>query len=61
MSESRLDKIGIEGVNMKDTITQKLRHRDETTYDMIYTLDGKECTNHVQRQLSEGHRALGWR
>jgi hypothetical protein len=37
VSESRLDKIDIEGVNMKDTITQKLRHRDETTYDMIYT------------------------
>jgi hypothetical protein len=45
--ESRLDRIGVDGVNMKDTITQKLRHSDETTYDMLYTLDGKECTNHV--------------
>jgi len=47
VSESRLDKIDIEGVNLKDTITQKLRHSDESTYDMLYTLDGKECTNHV--------------
>jgi|SRR5580658_1249515 hypothetical protein len=47
VSERRLDKISLDGVNLKDTITQKLRHSDETTYDMIYTLDGKECTNHV--------------
>jgi hypothetical protein len=47
VSESRLDRIAIDGGNMKDTITQKLRHSDETTYDMIYTIDGKECTNHV--------------
>lgn len=47
VSESRLDRITLAGVNLKDTITQKLRHRDETTYDMIYTLDGKECTNEV--------------
>ena len=51
VSESRLDKIGIEGVNLKDTITQKLRRGDENTYDMIYTLDGKECTNHVRGNL----------
>lgn len=51
VSESRLDKIDIKGVNMKDTITQKVRHRDESTYDMIYTLDGKECTNHVNGNL----------
>lgn len=48
VSESRLDKIGIEGVNLKDTITQKLRRGPENTYDMIYTLDGKECTNTVR-------------
>jgi len=47
VSESRLDRISLDGVNLKDTITQKLRHRDESTYDMIYTIDGKECTNHV--------------
>jgi hypothetical protein len=51
VSESRLDKISLDGVNLKDTITQKLRHRDESTYDMIYTIDGKECTNHVNGNL----------
>jgi len=51
VSESRLDRISLDGVNLKDTITQKLRHGAETTYDMIYTLDGKECTNHVRGNL----------
>lgn len=51
VAENRLDKIGIEGVNLKDTITQKLRRGEETTYDMIYTIDGKECTNHVRGNL----------
>jgi hypothetical protein len=51
VSESRLDKISLDGVNLKDTITQKLRHADESTYDMIYTLDGKECTNHAGGRL----------
>ena len=51
VSESRLDKISIDGTNLKDTITQKVRHRDENTYDMIYTLDGKECINHVNGNL----------
>jgi hypothetical protein len=51
VSESRLDKIGIDGVNLKDTITQKLRRGDESTYDMIYTIDGKESTNHVRGNL----------
>jgi hypothetical protein len=51
VSESRLDKIDIDGVNLKDTITQKLQHGAESTYDMIYTIDGKECTNHVRGTL----------
>jgi hypothetical protein len=51
VSESRLDKIDIDGVNLKDTITQKLQHGAETTYDMIYSIDGKECTNHVRGTL----------
>jgi hypothetical protein len=51
VSESRLDRIGIDGVNLKDTITQKLRRSAESTYDMLYTIDGKECTNHVGRNL----------
>jgi hypothetical protein len=51
VSETRLDRISVEGANMKDTISQKLRHREETTYDMIYTIDGKECTNHVNGNL----------
>jgi hypothetical protein len=51
VSESRLDKISLDGVNLKDTITQKLRHADENTYDMIYTIDGKECVNHVRGNL----------
>jgi hypothetical protein len=63
-SESRLDKIGLDGVNLKDTITQKLRHGDESTYDMIYTIDGKESTNHVRGNLVkstarwEGHELV---
>jgi hypothetical protein len=44
---SRLDKINIDGINMKDTISQNLRGVD-ATYDMIYTLDGKECQNTVR-------------
>jgi len=51
VSESRLDKISLDGVNLKDTITQKLRRAGESTYDMIYTVDGKECTNHVRGNL----------
>jgi hypothetical protein len=51
VSESRLDRIGIDGVNLKDTITQKLRRSAESTYDMLYTIDGKECTNYVGRNL----------
>lgn len=51
VSESPLDKISLDGVNFKDTITQKLRRGDENTYDMIYTIDGKECTNHVRGNL----------
>jgi hypothetical protein len=51
VSASRLDKIVLEGVNLKDTITQKLQRGPESTYDMIYTIDGKECTNHVRGNL----------
>ena len=51
VSESRLDKIALDGINLKDTLTQKLQHGHETTYDMIYTIDGKECTNHVRGNL----------
>ncbi len=51
VSESRLDKISVDGINFKDTITQKLQHGQESTYDMIYTIDGKECTNHVRGNL----------
>lgn len=50
-SVSRLDKISVEGSNLKDTITQKLRHGPESTYDMIYTIDSKECTNHALGNL----------
>ncbi|HLY15739.1 MAG TPA: hypothetical protein VKR61_00885 [Bryobacteraceae bacterium] len=53
VSDSRLDRIGIEGSTLKDTITQKLHGAPESTYDMIYTLDGKECTNHVRGNLVE--------
>jgi len=48
VSESRLDKIALDGMNLKDTLTQKLQRGPESTYDMIYTLDGKECMNHVR-------------
>jgi len=51
VAENRLDKISIDGVNLKDNITQKLRRGEENTYDMIYTTDGKECTNHVRGNL----------
>lgn len=51
VSESRRDQISLDGVHLKDTITQKLRHAGESTYDMIYTIDGKECTNHVRGNL----------
>jgi hypothetical protein len=47
ISVSRLDRITLDGSNLKDTITQMLRGGKENTYDMVYTLDGKECTNHV--------------
>lgn len=53
VSESRLDKIHVEGLKLKDTISQKLRHGPDNTYDMIYTLDGKECKNHVRGNLVE--------
>src|ERR1700722_271346 len=48
---SRLDKISLDGVNLKDTITQQLQRGPESTYDMIYTIDGKESTNHVRGNL----------
>jgi hypothetical protein len=51
VSVSRLDKIALDGVNLKDTITQKLQRGGESTYDMIYTLDGKESANHVRGNL----------
>jgi len=51
VSVSRLDKIGLDGVDLKDTITQKLQRGGESTYDMLYTIDGKECTNHVRGNL----------
>ncbi len=51
VSERRLDKIALEGINFKDTMTQKLQRGAEATYDMIYTIDGKECTNHVRGNL----------
>ncbi len=51
VSVSRLDKIVLDGPNLKDTITQKLQRGPESTYDMIYTIDGKECTNHVRGNL----------
>ena len=51
VSESRLDKISLDGVNLKDTIAQKLRRGGESTYDMLYTIDGKECENHVRGNL----------
>jgi hypothetical protein len=51
VSESRLDKINLDGVKLKDTITQKLNRGGESTYDMIYTIDGKECVNHVRGNL----------
>jgi hypothetical protein len=53
VSDSRLDRIGIEGTTLKDTITQKLHGGPESTYDMIYSLDGKESTNHVRGNLVE--------
>jgi hypothetical protein len=58
VSVSRLDKITIDGVNLKDNITQKLQRGGESTYDMIYTLDGKESANHVRGNLvkSTGRR-----
>ena len=51
VSGSRLDRINLDGPNLKDTITQKLQRGAESTYDMIYTIDGKECTNHVRGNL----------
>jgi hypothetical protein len=51
VSESRLDKISLDGTTLKDTITQALRGGKETTYDMIYSLDGKESTNHVRGNM----------
>jgi hypothetical protein len=51
VSVSRLDKISLEGVNLKDTIAQKLQRGPESAYDMVYTLDGKECTNRVRGNM----------
>jgi hypothetical protein len=51
VSVGRLDKISLDGINLKDTITQKLQRGLESTYDMIYTLDGEECTNHVRGNM----------
>jgi hypothetical protein len=51
VSESRLDRISLDGVNLKDTIAQKLRRGGESEYDMLYTIDGKECINHVRGNL----------
>lgn len=48
VSESRLDHLSIDGVNVKDGITQKLRRGPETTYEMNYTTDGQESTNRVR-------------
>ena len=51
VSITRLDKIALDGSHLKDTITQQLRRGPQTTYDMIYTTDGKESTNHVRGNL----------
>lgn len=51
VTESRLDRFVIDGIHLKDTITQKLRRGPESTYDMIYTTDGKECANRVRGTL----------
>lgn len=53
VSESRLDRISIDGTTLKDTISQKLRKGPESTYDMVYSLDGKESKNHVRGNLVE--------
>jgi hypothetical protein len=47
VSVSRLDRITLEEATLKDTITQMLSGGKELTYDMIYSLDGKESTNQV--------------
>ena len=47
VSETRLDRITLEDATLKDTITQMLRGGKEFTYDLIYSLDGKESTNQV--------------
>src|SRR5579862_9368424 len=51
VSVNRLDKISLDGANLKDTVTQMLRGGKENTYDLNYTLDGKECANHVNGNL----------
>ena len=51
VSESRVDRISIEGPNVKDTITQKLRRGPESTYDMNYATDGSESENRVRGTL----------
>jgi len=51
VSESRVDRISIDGPNVKDTITQKLRRGPESTYDMNYATDGNESENHVRGTL----------
>ena len=45
--QSRTDRINYADPNLKDTITQNL-NGNETTYDMNYTTDGKECDNKVR-------------
>lgn len=47
VSDSRMDRITINGMSLKDTITQKLHGHAESTYDMNYTLDGKDSFNEV--------------
>ena len=51
VSESRVDRISVEGPNVKDTITQKLRRGLESTYDMNYATDGSESENRVRGTL----------
>jgi len=45
--QSRTDRITYADPALKDTITQNLGG-NETTYDMNYTTDGKECDNKVR-------------
>ena len=57
--QSRTDRISYADPNLKDTITQNLRG-NETTYDMNYTTDGKECANKVRgNQVKSTARWVG--